>query len=58
MADAAPPLVERLKAVGARYRFERLPGATHFYPKTTPTSGGADVETTMASFLKEALRLG
>ncbi len=58
MADAAPPLVERLKRVGARYRFERLAGATHFYPKTTRTSDGADVETTIASFLREALKLG
>lgn len=57
MAEAAPPMVARFEEVGARYRFERLAGATHFYPKTTPTPGGADVETTIAEFLKEALRL-
>ncbi|MFO1134513.1 MAG: dienelactone hydrolase family protein [Rhodoblastus sp.] len=58
MAEAAPPMAARFEEVGARYRLERLANSTHFYPKTTPTSGGADVETTMASFLKEALRLG
>lgn len=58
MAEAAPPMAARFEEVGVRYCFERLGDATHFYPKTTPTSDGADVETTIAEFLREALALG
>jgi predicted esterase len=44
--------------VGLKHRIARLPGATHFYPKTTAVPGADDVEHVMAAFLYEALRLG
>lgn len=58
IADAAPAMEAHLRKVGARHRIVRLENATHFYPRTKGTPDGSDVETTMAEFLREALRLG
>lgn len=58
IAEAAPAMEARLKRVGARHRVVRLAGATHFYPKTTATPDSSDVESTIADFLRDALRLG
>lgn len=51
-----------MRRVGIRHRFARLPGATHFYPKTTRVSAvkeseGRDIESTIAGFLYDALKL-
>ena len=58
IAGAPPPMEAHLNRVGARHRMVHLAGATHFYPKTTRTPDGSDVETTMTNFLRDALRLG
>ena len=58
IADAAPAMEAHLARVGARHRIVRLSDATHFYPKTKATPDGSDVETTIAQFLRDALRLG
>ena len=58
IAEAAPAMQAHLQRVGARHKMVHLAGATHFYPKTTRTPDGADVETTIADFLRDALRLG
>lgn len=47
-----------LSRADPRHRVLRLPGATHFYPKTTRTAEGGDVERAIATFLYDALRLG
>jgi hypothetical protein len=57
IADGAPATEARMKAVGLRHRILHLANSTHFYPKTTKTPDGSDVETTMVEFLKAALRL-
>lgn len=58
IAEAAPAMEAHLVRVGARHRIVRLADATHFYPKSKATPDGSDVETTIAHFLRDALRLG
>lgn len=60
--DGADETVAHMERVGIRHRFARLPGATHFYPKTTrvPAAKGSeerDIESTIAGFLYDALDL-
>lgn len=61
--DGADEAVAHMERVGIRHRFARLPGATHFYPKTTrvPVAKGSeeerDIESTIAGFLYDALNL-
>ena len=60
--DGVDETEAHMKRVGIRHRFARLPGATHFYPKTTRVSAvkeseGRDIESTIAGFLYDALKL-
>lgn len=57
IADGAPPMEARMKAVGLDHRILQLANSTHFYPKTTKTPDGSDVETTVVEFLRHALEL-
>lgn len=58
IAEGAPAMEKQFSTIGGAHRLVHLANATHFYPKTTRTPDGRDVETTIAEFLRSALRLG
>ena len=58
IAEGAAPTEAHFRRVGLRHKIVHLTNATHFYPKTTRTPDGSDVETTVVEFLHDALKLG
>ena len=53
------PRTEYLKGVGLNHRIVHVPGATHFYPRTSPVTqedgSTTDLESAIAQFLSETL---
>lgn len=61
LADALPSATTRLKSVGAAFEVVRIPGATHFYPRTASVAAldgsATTVEDRIADFLYRHLKL-
>ena len=55
LAAALPSAAARLKSVGATYEIVRIPGATHFYPRTASVAAADGTPTTIEDRIAEFL---